>query len=133
METNKVNLLCGVKVNVFESNRSYFGVKQTFPWCANHAVPQLIFILYDFNLQFEEEAKLVARFEAPGRPTCLTIIGQTTLPKQMETMTDETKMAVKSEKPLKAKKNKDNGKTGRSTARTSGSFVWRFLSEVTVI
>ncbi|XP_029179675.2 p21-activated protein kinase-interacting protein 1-like isoform X2 [Acropora millepora] len=61
---------------------------------------------------FEEEAKLVARFEVPGRPTCLTVIGRKTLPKRPETTTDETKMAVRSKKPLKAKKNKDNGKTG---------------------
>lgn len=85
--------------------------------------PQLIVILYDFDLQFDEEATLVARFEVPGRPTCLTVIGRKTLPKRLETTTDETKMAVKSEKPLKAKKNKDNGKTGRATVRTSGSFV----------
>lgn len=69
---------------------------------------------------FEEEAKLVARFEVPGRPTCLTVIGRKTLPKRLETTTDETKMAVRSKKPLKAKKNKDNGKTGQATVRTSG-------------
>lgn len=74
-----------------------------------------------FNSEnFDEEATLVARFEVPGRPTCLTVIGRKTPPKRLETTTDETKMAVKSEKPLKAKKNKDNGKTGRATVRTSG-------------
>ena len=122
METHKVNL-CVVLVRMSTNLTEATLVKNVLYSTMCQPFAQLIFILYYFNLQFEDEAKLVARFEVPGRPTCLTVIGRKTLPKRPETTTDETKMAVRSKKPLKAKKNKDNGKTGRVTVRTSGSFV----------
>lgn len=122
VETHKVNL-CVILVRMSTKLTEATLVKNELYSTMCQSFAQLILILYDFNLQFEEEAKLVARFEVPGRPTCLTVIGRKTLPKRLETTTDETKMAVRSKKPLKAKKNKDNGKTGRATVRTSGSFV----------
>lgn len=68
---------------------------------------------------FEEDAKLVARYEVPGRPTCLSVVGRKTLPKKLEAPAEE--MAVEPEQPAKEKKKKkkEKGKADRRTNSTS--------------
>jgi len=68
--------------------------------------------------KFEEEAKLVARYEVPGRPTCLTVVGRKTLPTKVKPSADE--MAVMSEHTAEEKKKKEKGKSDRRTTSTSG-------------
>ncbi|XP_073252520.1 p21-activated protein kinase-interacting protein 1-like isoform X2 [Porites lutea] len=67
---------------------------------------------------FAEEAKLVARFDVPGRPTCLTVVGRKTFSSKVEAIDNE--LAVKSEQHLKEKKKKGKGKEDKRTVSTSG-------------
>lgn len=76
-----------------------------------------------FNSEnFEEEAKIVAKYEVPGRPTCLTVIGRKTFPRKLETPAEAEKMAVETEQESKTKnkKQKGKGKVDRRIAKTSG-------------
>ena len=84
-----------------------------------------MFILYGCNLQFEEEAKLIARYEVPGRPTCLTVVGRRTISKEPEPPAEAAERTLETRKPLKTKKNKDKGKADCRLAKTSGSFTAR--------
>ena len=73
--------------------------------------------------QFEEEPKLVARYEVPGRPTCLTVVGRRTPPVKVETAVEA--MAVEPGELGKEKKKtgKGKGKADRRTTSTSGILV----------
>ncbi|KAJ7385113.1 p21-activated protein kinase-interacting protein 1-like protein [Desmophyllum pertusum] len=68
---------------------------------------------------FEEEPKLVARYEVPGRPTCLTVVGRRTPPVKVETAVEA--MAVEPGELGKEKKKtgKGKGKADRRTTSTS--------------
>lgn len=66
---------------------------------------------------FEEDAKLVARYQVPGRPTCLTVVGRRSVPAAAKSEL-ETK-AVESEQPTKVKKKKEKGENERRTTSVS--------------
>ncbi|KAL9972329.1 hypothetical protein ACROYT_G018614 [Oculina patagonica] len=68
---------------------------------------------------FEEEAKLVARYQVPGRPTCLTVVGRKPAPAKAETTAEA--MAVEPAEPVKEKKKKEKGKADRRTTSTSAA------------
>ena len=62
---------------------------------------------------------LVARFQVPGRPTCLTVVGRKTFAVKDETSV-EPEMVVEPEHTAKEKKKKEKGKADRRTTSTSG-------------
>lgn len=75
-------------------------------------------------VKFEEDAKLVGRYQVPGRPTCLTVVGRRSVPAAAKSEL-ETK-AVESEQPTKVKKKKEKGKNERRTTSVSGiSVPWQ--------
>ena len=63
----------------------------------------------------------MARFDVPGRPTCLTVVGRKTFSSKGETVHNE--LAVKSEQHLKEKKKKGKGKEDKRTVSTSGILI----------
>lgn len=79
-------------------------------------------------MKFEEDAKLVARYQVPGRPTCLTVVGRRSVPAAAKSEL-ETK-AVESEQPtkVKKKKKKEKGENERRTTSVSGiSVPWQII------
>ena len=88
---------------------------------------KLLQFLYFFVWQFEEEAKLVARYQVPGRPTCLTVVGRKSAPAKVETTAEA--MVVEPAKTVTEKKKKEKGKADRRTTSTSGNllFIIKFL------
>jgi len=66
---------------------------------------------------FEEEAMLVTRYQVPGRPTCLTVVGRRSPPTKVETAAEA--MVVEPAEPMKEKKKKQKGKADRRTTSTS--------------
>ena len=77
-------------------------------------------------VKFEEDAKLVARYQVPGRPTCLTVVGRRSVPAAAKSEL-ETK-AVEPEQPTKLKKKKEKGKNERRTTSVSGiSVPWQII------
>lgn len=77
--------------------------------------------------QFEEEAMLVTRYQVPGRPTCLTVVGRRSPPTKLETAAEP--MVLEPAEPVKEKKKKEKGKADRRTTSTSGNLVFQRISE----
>lgn len=63
----------------------------------------------------------MTRYQVPGRPTCLTVVGRRSLPIKVETVAEE--MVAEPTEPVKEKKKKEKGKADRRTTSTSGYFV----------
>ena len=82
-----------------------------------------------FVWQFEEEAKLVARYQVPGRPTCLTVVGRKSTPAKVETTAEA--MVVEPAQTAKGKMKKEKGKADRRTTSTSGNLL--FILKLLVI
>ena len=66
----------------------------------------------------------MTRYQVPGRPTCLTVVGRRSLPTKVETAAEE--MVAEPAEPVKEKKKKEKGKADRRTTSTSGNFVLYF-------
>lgn len=63
----------------------------------------------------------MARYQVPGRPTCLTVVGRRSSPAKVETAAET--MVVERAEPVKEKKKKEKGKADRRTTSTSGLLV----------
>ena len=67
---------------------------------------------------------LVTRYQVPGRPTCLTVVGRRSPPTKVEPAAEA--MVVEPAEPVKEKKEKqkkEKGKADRRTTSTSGNLV----------
>lgn len=70
---------------------------------------------------------LVTRYQVPGRPTCLTVVGRRSPPTKVETAAEA--MVVEPAEPMKEKKKKQKGKADRRTTSTSGNLGFRRIYE----
>lgn len=69
----------------------------------------------------------MTRYQVPGRPTCLTVVGRRSSPTKLETAAEP--MVVEPAESVKEKKKKEKGKGDRRTTSTSGKLVFKGIYE----